>query len=139
MRAAALVDLSIAVSTLALIALTGAPRRAPDAPPAHNGALLHPLDAPVCVDGAHHATAHDLIGAGVTRLERDKVAAAELYAGTAPSTVARRLSVGYQTVSRIADAVTTTNNGAPVTSDRGPDSVLVSSGDSRSPDRNNGK
>jgi hypothetical protein len=100
---------------------------------------LHPLDAPVCVDGAHHATAHDLIGAGVTRLERDKVAAAELYAGTAPSTVARRLSVGYQTVSRIADAVTTTNNGAPVTSDRGPDSVLVSSGDSRSPDRNNGK
>ena len=99
------IDLSIAVSTLALLALAGAPKRADD--------------APACVDGAHHATADELIAAGATRLERDKVAdvLAELESGTAPSTVARRLSVGYQTVARISDAVTTTNNGAPVAMD----------------------
>ena len=67
---------------------------------------MHALVAPVCVDGAHHVKADELIGAGVTRLDRDKVAAvlAELDAGTAPSTVARRLSVGYQTVSRISES-----------------------------------
>lgn len=102
------IDLSIAVSTLALLALTGAPKRAAvhaDAPPAHNGALLHTLDAPVCADGEHHAAADELIGAGVTRIARDKVAQvlAELAYGTAPSTVARRLGVGYQTVARIAE------------------------------------
>lgn len=124
------IDLAIAVSTLALLALTGAPKRGAvhdDAPPVRNGALLHHLDAPVSVDGAHHATADDLIGAGVTRIERDKVAAvlAELADGTAPSTVARRLSVGYQTVARIAEAaLATTKSGAPVTSDRGPASLV---------------
>ena len=34
------IDLSIAVSTFAVLALTGAPRRAADASPVHNGALL---------------------------------------------------------------------------------------------------
>ena len=38
------IDLSIAVSTFAVLALTGAPRRAADASPVHNDALLHPLD-----------------------------------------------------------------------------------------------
>jgi hypothetical protein len=99
------VDLSIAVSTCALLALTGAPKRAGDAPLLHNGALLHTLHAPGCADGEHHATADALIGAGVTRIARDRVAQvlAELADGTAPSTVARRLGVGYQTVARIAE------------------------------------
>jgi hypothetical protein len=51
------------------------------------------------------AAADELIGAGVTRIERDKVAAvlAELAGGTAPSTVARKVGVGYRTVARIAE------------------------------------
>lgn len=46
-----------------------------------------------------------LIGAGVTRIERDKMAAvlAELDEGTAPSTIARKVGVGYTTVARIAE------------------------------------
>jgi len=49
--------------------------------------------------------ADELIGAGVTRIDRDKVAAVlvELAGGTAPSTVARKHGVGYATVARIAD------------------------------------
>jgi hypothetical protein len=41
----------------------------------------------------------------VTRIDRPRVAAvlAELAAGTAPSTIARKLGVGYATVSRIAE------------------------------------
>jgi hypothetical protein len=56
--------------------------------------------------GADWTTAADeLIGAGVTRIERDKVAAvlAELADGTAPSRIARKLRVGYATVARIAE------------------------------------
>ncbi len=66
-----------------------------------NGARLHALDAPVA---DWTAAADELIGAGVTRIERDRVAAvlAELDDGTAPSTVARRVGVGYSTVARIA-------------------------------------
>ena len=61
------------------------------------GALLHALDAPVA---DWTVVADELIGTGVTRLGRDKVAAvlAELADGTAPSTVARRVGVGYATV-----------------------------------------
>jgi len=46
------------------------------------------------------AAADELISAGVTRINRAKVAAvlAELAHGTAPSTVARRVGVGYATV-----------------------------------------
>jgi hypothetical protein len=67
-----------------------------------NGALLHALDAPV-VDWT--VVANELIGTGVTRLGRDKLAAvlAELADGTAPSTVARKVGVGYATVARIAE------------------------------------
>ena len=51
------------------------------------------------------AAAEKLIGAGVTRIERGKVATvlAELADGTAPSTIARRVGVGYATVTRIAE------------------------------------
>jgi hypothetical protein len=91
------IDLSIAVSTLALLALCGAPLRAAVA---HNGAsvrtsaLLHALDTPVA---DWTVAADELIGAGVTRIERTKVATvlAELADGTAPSTVARKVGVGY--------------------------------------------
>ena len=57
---------------------------------ARNGALWHSLDAQGCADGERLAAADEIIGAGVTRIERDKVAAviAELRAGTAPSTCA---------------------------------------------------
>jgi len=98
------IDLSIAQSTLALLALSGTPRRAPavhNGAQVRNGALLHALDAPV-VDWT--AAADELIGAGVTRINRDKVATvlAELADGTAPSTVARKVGVRYATVARIA-------------------------------------
>jgi hypothetical protein len=65
-------------------------------------ALLHALDAPVA---DWSAAADELIGAGVTRIARDRVAAvlAELADGTAPSTVARKVGVGYSTVARIAE------------------------------------
>jgi hypothetical protein len=69
----------------------------------HNGApvRLHALDAPV----AARPAADKLIGAGVTRLGSDKLATvlANLEAGTAPSTIARKLGVGYATVARIAE------------------------------------
>ena len=46
-----------------------------------------------------------MIGAGATRLERDKLAAvlAGLDCGTAPSTIAHKVGVGYATVARIAE------------------------------------
>jgi Protein of unknown function (DUF2637) len=114
------IDLSIAQSTLALLALSGAPRkgRVSNATPtagAHNGAVLHngvhlhPLDAPVDAPDDWGAQADQLISAGVTRLDRGKVATvlSELAAGTAPSTVARRHGVGYATVTRLTAAAQT--------------------------------
>jgi hypothetical protein len=110
--APAAIDIAIAISTLALFALTGAPaRNAPvhglrnGAPLQHNGVQLHRLDAPVESSDDWGAQADELIGAGVTRIDRDKVAAvlAALAGGTAPSTVARNVGVGYATVARIAD------------------------------------
>ena len=67
-----------------------------------NGALLHALDAPVA---DWTTVAGELIEAGVTRIERDKVAAVlgEAADGTAPSTFARKVGVGYATVARIAE------------------------------------
>jgi hypothetical protein len=46
-----------------------------------------------------------LISAGVTRIERTKVATvlAELAGGTAPSTIDRKVGVGYAIVPRIAE------------------------------------
>jgi hypothetical protein len=112
------IDLSIAQSTIALLALSGAPRRASSARNGasvlHNGVPLHGLDAPA--EGTRSAStpgapgdwvvaADELIGAGVTRIGRDKAALvlSELAAGTAPSTVARKVGVGYSTVARIAE------------------------------------
>jgi hypothetical protein len=114
--------LSIAQSTLALLAFSGAPQRADGvsqthttAPPAHdgsvvlhNGAHLHILDAPVeqpVQQPDWLAEADGLIDAGATRIHRDKAALvlAELAEGTAPSTIARKVGVGYSTVARIAD------------------------------------
>ncbi|MBS4729721.1 hypothetical protein MSM1_15680 [Mycobacterium sp. SM1] len=53
--------------------------------------------------------ADELIGAGVTRINRDKAALvlSELAAGTAPSTLARKVGVGYATVARIAETTRT--------------------------------
>jgi hypothetical protein len=67
-----------------------------------NGALLHELDAPVA---DWTAAAEELLAAGLTRTARTKVAAvfADLAGGTAPSTVARKVGVGYATVARIAE------------------------------------
>jgi len=109
------IDLSIAQSTLGLLALSGAPRRASSAHNGaalrHNGIPLHSLSA--LVDAQDWtATADELIGAGVTRINRNKAALAlsELAAGTAPSTVARKVGVGYSTAARIAE---TTNRTQP--------------------------
>jgi hypothetical protein len=68
----------------------------------HNGVPLHDFGAPV---PDWTAAADELIGAGVTRIDRDRAATvlAELAAGTAPSTVARKHGVGYATVARIAE------------------------------------
>jgi hypothetical protein len=46
-----------------------------------------------------------MIAAGVTRIEPDKMTEilTEAAAGTAPSTIARQLNVGYSTVGRILD------------------------------------
>jgi len=113
------IDLSIAQSTLALLALSGTPRRpnanaeprtfARFAPPngavvEHNGAPLHHLPGPIAPRD-WTAAADKLIVDGVTRIERGKVASvlAELADGTAPSTIARRVGVGYATVTRIAE------------------------------------
>jgi hypothetical protein len=99
------IDLGVAQSTLALLALSGSPRRANsahDGASVHNGVPLHDLGAPV---PDWTAAADELIGAGVTRIDRDRAATvlAELAAGTAPSTVARKHGVGYATVARIAE------------------------------------
>jgi hypothetical protein len=65
--------------------------------------LAYPIGAS---PGDWAAAADELIGAGKTRIERDRVAAvlAELAEGTAPSTVARKVGVGYATVPRVAEA-----------------------------------
>ncbi|MCV7100893.1 MULTISPECIES: DUF2637 domain-containing protein [Mycobacterium] len=96
------IDLSIAQSTLALLALSGTPRRGGGARNGaallHNGFPLHSLDAPPedtqsarTPDAAYDwsAKADELIRAGVTRINRDKAATvlAELASGTAPSTI----------------------------------------------------
>jgi hypothetical protein len=103
------IDLSIAQSTLALLALSGTPRRAGDA---HNGAAVLDNGVPLHILGAlpdaaddWTAAADQLIGTGVTRIERDKLALvlAGLADGTAPSTIARKVGVGYKTVAQIAD------------------------------------
>ncbi|AHY26906.1 LamD-like protein [Mycobacterium phage BoostSeason] len=122
------IDLSITGSTVALLALTGQAREAQTYEVEHLDA--HPLSpvAPVhvsvhtsaqavaqaaAVEVAEPAGATDLpveaaerlLDAGVTRIDRVKVAQvlAEHAEGTAPSMIARKLSVGYSTVVRILE------------------------------------
>ncbi|AVJ50246.1 membrane protein [Mycobacterium phage Mendokysei] len=121
------VDASIAVSTIALLALNGTRQRAavpaaadqcradiaPTAAPAEApppAAPTVPVSAPA-VDSSHHETADELIGAGVTRVDRDRLAAVlrGLADGIPPSTVARRVGVRYQTVQRVASIAATAN------------------------------
>ncbi|MHC9292499.1 hypothetical protein ACRCUN_08510 [Mycobacterium sp. LTG2003] len=54
-------------------------------------------------NGAHLAIAQRLVTLGVVRIAPERVAEvlAEQSAGTAPSMIARRLGVGYSTVTRI--------------------------------------
>lgn len=102
------IDLSIAQSTLALLALSGTRRRAGVT---HNGAAMLHNGVPLRGLGTRvdpqdwTAAADELIGSGITRVDRYKLAAvlAELASGTAPSTVARKVGVGYSTVARIAE------------------------------------
>jgi hypothetical protein len=79
---------------------------------AHNGAAvlhsavpLHSLGAPAVAAGDWTAAVDQMVDAVVTRLARDELAAvlAELADGTAPSTIARKVGVGYATVARIAE------------------------------------
>jgi hypothetical protein len=67
-----------------------------------NGVPLHSLVAPV---GDWATAADEMIGSGVTRIARDKLALvlAGLDEGTAPSTIARKVGVGYATVARISE------------------------------------
>jgi hypothetical protein len=70
---------------------------------------MHQLATPVEQPDDWDAQADALIGAGVTRIGREKVAAvlAELAGGAARSTVARKVGVGYTTVTRLAAAAQT--------------------------------
>lgn len=54
---------------------------------------------------AHLAAAHRLVAEGIVRISPERVAQvlAEQSAGTAPSMIARRLSVGYSTVTKILE------------------------------------
>jgi Protein of unknown function (DUF2637) len=103
------IDLSIAQSTLALLALSGTPRRTDAAHNGtavlHNGVPLHSLGAPPDAPDDWTAAADQMIGAGLTRIELDKLVTvlAALDEGTAPSTIARKVGVGYATAARIAD------------------------------------
>ncbi|AIT13444.1 hypothetical protein SEA_ZENTIME222_31 [Mycobacterium phage ZenTime222] len=112
------VDASIAVSTIALLALNGRAEQR-DVVPAAGAEQQPTLDAAPAAaatpadhvdssapaaDSWHHSAADELIGAGVTRVDRDKLAAVlrGLADGIAPSTIARRVGVRYQTVQRVA-------------------------------------
>jgi hypothetical protein len=90
---------TIVTSTLALLGILVC------AAVAHNGVPLHSLGAPADAPDDWTAATDQLIGAGVTRLGRDKLTAvlAALADGTAPSTIARKVGVGYATVARIAE------------------------------------
>ncbi|BBY33367.1 hypothetical protein BST33_10005 [Mycolicibacter minnesotensis] len=100
--APAVVDLGMSVSTLALFALTASR----PAQQVHNAthAAVHSAEPPACAD-AHLAVAHRIVDRGVVRISPERVAQvlAEHSAGAAPSMIARRLGVGYSTVTRILD------------------------------------
>lgn len=111
------IDLSIAQSTLALLALTR-PRAAAAEPGAPSDIPVKrfsagvtspapPAEASEEVLEDWYAEAESLIDAGVTRLDRDKLAVmlAELADGASPNAIARKIGVGYNTVARIRDRV----------------------------------
>ncbi|ULP47337.1 DUF2637 domain-containing protein [Mycolicibacter virginiensis] len=122
------VDLGMASSLIALFALTNAersqqvhahhvePQQGADSAvhvEAHNSVhtegrndlldkqIIQPKPAP----DAHLAAAHRLVAQGIVRISPERVAKvlAEQSAGTAPSMIARRLSVGYSTVTKILE------------------------------------
>jgi hypothetical protein len=124
------IDLSITASTVALLALSNAHRADQlTATPVEPSTSVHVsvhndvrADAqagarPSVADliareaahdddwSAHLPTAERIIGDGITRIDRVKVAQVltELSGGAAPSMVARKLGVGYTTVTRIHD------------------------------------
>lgn len=120
------IDLSIAQSTLALLALTR-PQPPAAAPPVAEAARpaveAHEADATRHEASAAEAEviaevveagvegwaeeAEALIAAGATRLDRDRLAVvlAELAEGSSPNAIARKIGVGYNTVARIRDRV----------------------------------
>jgi hypothetical protein len=121
------IDLSIAQSTLALLALTAPTRRRAATPaavvePSAESArgpvspALKDVDRAEAVPSAEEAvppnagavgrwrsTAHELVKSGVTQKDPDVVAQilAQHEAGTPPSTISRRLDVHHTTVNRI--------------------------------------
>lgn len=118
------IDLSIAQSTLALLALTRPQRvvEAPSVPEAPRPAA-EARQAAAARDeadvteaaaevveaerGGWDARAEELIAAGVTRADPAKVAVmlAELAGGSSPNAIARKVGVGYNTVARIRDHI----------------------------------
>ncbi|MFN3003260.1 DUF2637 domain-containing protein [Mycolicibacterium wolinskyi] len=113
-----IIDLGMTGSTVALLALTNAQRAAQlhmqDTAAADilNEVIAPADDQPVACEetpnvpvhnGAHLAIAQRLVTLGVVRIAPERVAEvlAEQSAGTAPSMIARRLGVGYSTVTRI--------------------------------------
>lgn len=117
------VDLSITGSTIALLALSGAeraqvldglavtvPENVHDPRPSLSVADLIAREADTSAEveashAVHAADAERIVEAGVTRIDRVKVAEvlAEHARGVAPSMIARKLAVGYSTVVRILD------------------------------------
>lgn len=81
------IDCSIAQSTLALLALTGRATRSAHSAPEHAPMHGEPRNG-AAVNGAH---------------PKHSAILSEAAAGTAPSTIARKLNVGYSTVGRILD------------------------------------
>ncbi|QDH91707.1 hypothetical protein SEA_PHRAPPUCCINO_29 [Mycobacterium phage Phrappuccino] len=96
------IDLAIAVSTVALLAL-GSARRTERTGSVHTSAPVHTEHNGV---PAHLARAEALVAEGAVTIEAERVAQVlqELDAGTPPGTIARTLRMGYATVVRIRDA-----------------------------------
>ncbi|MFL0276991.1 hypothetical protein [Mycobacterium sp. SMC-19] len=112
-----IIDLGMTASMVALLALSQPAPQAhtaehhTDTPPSVHVAVhntvsnaLHSAE-PTAHDGAHLDAAHRLVATGLVRIGVERVAQVlEAHAsGTAPSTIARRLNVGFSTVRRVID------------------------------------
>lgn len=109
-----IIDLGMTGSTIALLALTNAQRAAQllDSGAESTAAVhvevhntVHTETSTAEHDDAHLTVAQRLVTQGVVRISTERVAAvlAERSAGAAPSMIARRLGVGYSTVTRILE------------------------------------